>query len=98
MLDVQLSFDLDERVVEQLQSEGLEQRELDAVVPLALALEFHHRGWISLGLAADLAGVERHEFLQELAERDMPVAGLSEEEVRQELTLVESLIRRKEKT
>lgn len=97
MLESQSSVDLDERVVEQLQSEGLEQREIDAAVPLSVALEFHRRRWISLGLAADLAGLERSEFMRELAERNMPAAGLSDEQVGRELALVESMTKRREK-
>lgn len=97
MLESQLSVDLDERVIEQLQSEGLEQRELDDAVPLAVAIEFHGRRWISLGLAADLAGLERHEFMRELAARSLPAVALSEEEIDRELTLVESLMQPKEK-
>ncbi|MFP4176444.1 MAG: UPF0175 family protein [Planctomycetota bacterium] len=96
MLDRRVEMELDENAVDQLESLDLEQYEFDDVPPLALAVEMYWRGWLSIGLAAMIADMDRHEFVTELARRDRSLVRLSGEEVRAEISLVKSLINKKE--
>lgn len=92
MIEPKITIELDERVVDQLQAEGLEQRELEPVFPLALAVEFYRRRWVSLGLAADLADLDRVEFVRELADREVPLVGLSDQDARSEISRMKSML------
>jgi predicted HTH domain antitoxin len=97
MLESDMTVQLDERMTEQLQAAGHEQRDLDPVAPLAVAVELYRRRWLSLGLAAELAEMERHEFVLELADRDVPVLNIADEQVREELDRMKSMVGSKEK-
>ncbi|MFW6456796.1 MAG: UPF0175 family protein [Planctomycetota bacterium] len=92
MLESNLSVELDEKILDQLQSVDLEQWELDAILPLALGVEFFRHHWISLGQAAMVAEMDLSDFMRALAERDTPVVGLTEKEVNEELTRVRGMI------
>ncbi len=92
MLDNELSVELDGPIVDQLQSVDLEQRELDAMVPLALGIEFYRKHWISLGQASMVSEVDLSQFVHELGVRGVPVIGLGGEEMSRELNRVRKMI------
>lgn len=54
-------------------------------IGLALAVRLFQQAEISLGKAARLAGMERQEFMTELARRSIPVTHQSETELEHEL-------------
>lgn len=54
-------------------------------VRVAAAAEWYAEGLVSQGKAAELAGLSRPEFLDELAKRRIPVIQMTVEELRAEL-------------
>jgi len=54
-------------------------------VRVAAAVEWYAEGLVSQGKAAELAGLSRPEFLDELARRRVPVIQMTVEELRAEL-------------
>ena len=54
-------------------------------IGLALALRLFQQSDISLGKAARLAGMDRHQFLAELHRQKIPVTDMSESELDDEL-------------
>ena len=54
-------------------------------VRVAAAAEWYAEGLISQGKAAELAGLSRPEFLDELAKRKVPVIQMTVEELKAEL-------------
>ena len=98
MLESEMTVGLDDRMIAQLQSQGLEQRDIDPVLPLAFAIELYRRRWLSLGLAADLVDMEREKFVLELAERNVALLDMPEESLKKELNRVKSMTGGREKT
>ena len=60
-------------------------------VRVAAAAEWYAEGLVSQGKAAELAGLSRPEFLDELAKRKIPVIQMTVEELRAELAGLEEL-------
>ncbi len=54
-------------------------------VRIQLAVEFYEQGEISLGQAAQVAGLTKKEFIDVLGERQIPILNYSEEELREEI-------------
>lgn len=54
-------------------------------VQIAAAVEWYAEGLVSQGKAAELAGLSRVEFLDELAKRKVPVIQMTVEELKAEL-------------
>lgn len=54
---------------------------------LALAIEWFRRGSISQGRAAELAGLSRADFIDELAARKIPLSSIDLEELKAEIGL-----------
>jgi predicted HTH domain antitoxin len=54
-------------------------------VRIAAAVEWYAEGLVSQGKAAELAGLSRPEFLDELAKRKVPVIQMTVEELKAEL-------------
>jgi len=54
-------------------------------VRIAAAVEWYAEGLVSQGKAAELAGLSRVEFLDELAKRKVPVIQMTAEELKAEL-------------
>lgn len=52
---------------------------------LAAAIHWYSKGQISQGKAAEIAGVSRAEFLEELFQRKIPAVQVTLEELREEL-------------
>jgi len=52
---------------------------------LAAAIHWYSQGMVSQGKAAEIAGVSRAEFLEELFRRKIPAVQVSLEELREEL-------------
>jgi predicted HTH domain antitoxin len=52
---------------------------------LAAAIHWYSQGMVSQGKAAEIAGVSRVEFLEELFRRKIPAVQVSLEELREEL-------------
>lgn len=60
-------------------------REVARDVRIAAAAQWYAEGLVSQGKAAELAGLSRPEFLDELARRKVPVIQMTIEELRVEL-------------
>jgi len=60
-------------------------QEIASDVRIAAAVEWYAEGLVSQGKAAELAGLSRPEFLDELAKRKVPVIQMTVEELRAEL-------------
>jgi len=60
-------------------------KEVARDVRVAAAVEWYAEGLVSQGKAAELAGLSRSEFLDELARRKVPVIQMTVEELRAEL-------------
>jgi predicted HTH domain antitoxin len=60
-------------------------REVARDVQVAAAAEWYAEGLVSQGKAAELAGLSRPEFLDELAKRKVPVIQMTVEELKAEL-------------
>ncbi|RLG52619.1 MAG: UPF0175 family protein [Thermoproteota archaeon] len=74
---------LELRVVQVEVPEGLEEQE----VRLAVAIEALRKGLVSVGKAAELAGLPLQAFLEELKKRGMPAYCYSDQEALRELGL-----------
>jgi predicted HTH domain antitoxin len=59
--------------------------EFAAEMRLAAAIHWYSQGMISQGKAAEIAGLSRAEFLDELFRRRVPAIQVSAEELREEL-------------
>lgn len=54
---------------------------------LLLAVNFYEQGEISLGQAAEVAGLPKKEFIDVLGERQIPILNYSEEELQEEISV-----------
>ena len=79
-----LTIDLPEEVLSSLHQSPLDA-EKDA--RLAIAIEWYRRGAISQGRAAEIAGVARADFIDELAARKIDVIQVDLDELRREIEL-----------
>ncbi len=79
-----MTIDLPDKVLSELRSSP-EAVEKD--VRLAAAIEWYRRGLLSQGRAAELAGVPRADFIDELARRKVEVFSVDLEELRAETGL-----------
>ncbi len=59
--------------------------DVEAEVKLAYAIDLFLRGVVSLGRAAELAGMHIYDFIMELRRRGLFAFSYSEEEIREEL-------------
>jgi predicted HTH domain antitoxin len=59
--------------------------EVQADVRLAAAIDWYHRGLLSQGRAAEIAGVARADFIDALAARRIEVVQVEGDELRREL-------------
>lgn len=87
-----LTLELDEKLRDQLRLSGIEVKELEGISRRALARELLQLGHLSLGLAAELAGVERGELARDLAEHNTPLVSLPQDEIERELKLVDTMM------
>lgn len=79
-----LTIDLPEEVLSFLHQSPLDA-EKDA--RLAIAIEWYRRGAISQGRAAEIAGVARADFIDELAARKIDVIQVDLDELRREIEI-----------
>ena len=79
-----LHIELPERVLDELHRSS---EEVNRDVRLATAVEWFRRGLISQGKAAELAGIPRADFLDELAARQIPVFEVDVESLKAEIGL-----------
>lgn len=73
------TIELPERVVSDL---ARSPSDVEKDVHLAVAVEWYRRGLISQGRAAELAGLSRAEFIDELAARKIDTISVDVEELR----------------
>ncbi len=71
-------------------------RKLEDELRLLVALELYREGKVSLGKAAEIAGLSLREFLYELRIRRIPL-NYDLEELEEDLKVVNELLREKEK-
>ncbi len=79
-----LTIELPERVLDELHRSS---EEVTRDIRLASAVEWFRRGLISQGKAAELAGIARADFLDELAARRIPVFDVDVEALQVEIGL-----------
>jgi len=79
-----LTIDLPEGVLTALHQS---QSETERDVRLAIAIEWYRRGALSQGRAAEIAGLTRADFLDELAARKIDVFQVDLDELRREIEL-----------
>jgi predicted HTH domain antitoxin len=85
-------LELSERLLKQLQVCGLDKMEIRRISRLALAVELFRLKHLTMGLAAELAGLKRHEFMAQLAERHMPIVDLPDAELAREFKTVDVMM------
>lgn len=64
--------------------------ELERDIKLAAAIDWYHRGLVSQGRAAEIAGIARADFLDALAERKIDVVQVDPDELEQEVSRARS--------
>jgi predicted HTH domain antitoxin len=79
-----LTIDLPEGLLTALHR-SLAEAEKD--VRLAVAIEWYRRGVISQGRAAEIAGIARADFIDELAAREIDVVQVDIDELKREIEL-----------
>ncbi len=72
---------------------GMTREDLALQARRALAFDLFARGLLSAGQGAALAGTGLAAFLDEASQRKIPVARLESEDWRQELEVVDALVR-----
>ncbi|WP_056934763.1 UPF0175 family protein [Thermococcus barophilus] len=65
-------------------------KDLDTEVRLLTAIELYREGKVSLGKAAEIAGLSIREFLYELRKRDIPI-NYDLEELKKDIETIEGL-------
>jgi predicted HTH domain antitoxin len=98
MLEAQIVIPLPDTVREQLQFNKFQQEDIEADARLALARALYARGDLTVGLAAQLAGLERGAFMARLAESGDAIVCLPEEELKKEFDKIESMLGDKKTT
>jgi len=73
----------------------LKPRKLESEVRLLVALELYREGRVSLGKAAEIAGLSIREFLYELRSRNIPL-NYDLEELKEDLKTIKDLLATKE--
>jgi len=96
MFERQPCIEVNEKTIRQLLVSGLDEMEVRRMAQHALARELYRQRHITIGLAAELAGVQRAEFLAELAAYNIPVLDLPQAEVEREFTTVDAMMGNKE--
>ena len=97
MIEPELTIVLTQKLAEQFQVQGLEY-ELHALARRALALECFRQGHLSMGQAAELAGLDRAQFVTALARRRIPAIDLPDEELDRELANVDAMMKGRDKS
>ena len=98
MIETELTIKWAEKMVNQLQLAGLDQDDLGRLARLAVAVELYRRRHLSMGQAAEVAGMERAEFAACLAERGAAFIDLDDEELEREFGVVDAMMKGKEKS
>ena len=92
MLEPELVIELNEKVLEQLRAVGLEGDDVVRAARSALAREMLRGHHLSIGLAAELAQVERAEFVAQVRAHGMALIDLPDDEMEREFALVDSML------
>ncbi len=92
MIERELTIELTGKLAEQFQVSGLDQDDLERLARWAVAIESYRRGYLSAGMAADLAGADRAEFVASLAARCPSVIDLPDEDIERELSVVDAMM------
>lgn len=68
--------------------QALQARAVDVErdIRLAAAVDWYVKGLLSQGRAAELVGLSRSEFIQELSRRGVPTTNITADDLRDELT------------
>lgn len=85
MQNVKISFEIPENMLIAL-NESTE--ELTNQVRLSVALHFFKSHKLSLGKAAELAGIEKYEFREELFKNNIPIINYAPDELKRELEML----------
>ncbi len=93
-----LTFDLPNELLTTLQAAGYTPKLLEAEARRSFATALFSRKVLSLGQAAQLAGMNLWEFIPFLSEQGIAVADYDEAEVERELETVEWLLKETEKS
>jgi len=69
----------------------LDEEELEKAVRLYLAIELYREGVVSLGKAAEIAGLSRWEMMEVLASKGIPL-NYDEDDLREDIETLEGLL------
>jgi len=92
MSELSLQIVMPEKVVLQLQSEELGEEDLAGLARQLLAVELYARRLVSMGQAAEMLGLESHDFVKLLAERNVPLVDLPPAELEREMNTVRRML------
>ena len=95
MLEEGLKLDFSSKLRDHLMAGNVDEADLRAMALEAIAQGLYRRKVLSMGLAAELAGLRRAEFASRLAAAGTPLIDLPAEEVQREIALVDGLLHRK---
>ena len=96
MLEDGITVELDQKVADHLLAAGIDEEEFRGLVLRAVARTLYARNVLSLGLAADLAQVDRAAFMAEMAKAGAPVIDLRPGAVAAELDMLDTMLKRKQ--
>ena len=96
MSEVNLQIGIPAKLLLQVQSEGLWEEELGELAQRLLAVELYRRRLVSVGQAAEMTGLEPHDFYKLLLARNVPLVGLPPEESTREMNTVERMLSKEE--
>lgn len=91
MKTARLSIDIAEDVYSTLRIEGYTKVKLEKTARQNLAISLFSEGVLSFGKAAELAGMDKWNFLDLLREKKIPFFELTEDEITEEYKLMDKV-------
>jgi len=94
MLDNVITFEttIPQSIYSTLRTQGFVRDRLAERARHLLALNFYDNRLLSLGQAADLAGMDRWRFIEFLSDNDVSILNFNDEELEDEFAAAETLI------
>lgn len=91
MKTARLNIDISRDVYSTLEIEGYTKRKLEKDVKQRLAIDLFSEGILSFGKAAELASMNKWQFMELLKEKKIPFYELTDEEMKDEYKLANRL-------
>ena len=89
-----IALDVPKEIAVPLSVSGYNSEKLTKEARELIAVSFFERKILSLGQAAKIAELHRWDFIQLLNRKDIPIAEYEDEEIQQELSTVELLLKK----